>query len=73
MKQNRRKHIPSFKARAGLEALKCEEAIAELASQFEVHRTVKHEEVYLKTYQDARDAKNSPCDYFYFYDAERPH
>ncbi len=37
MKQNRRKHTPSFKSRVALEALKGEEAIAELASRFEVH------------------------------------
>jgi len=37
MKQSRRKHSPSFKARVALEALKCEETIAELATHFEVH------------------------------------
>ncbi len=37
MKQNRRKHSPSLKARVALEALKGEETIAELANRFEVH------------------------------------
>jgi len=37
LKQNRRKHSPSFKAKVALEALKGDQTIAELASQFEVH------------------------------------
>ena len=37
MKQNQRKHSPSFKARVALESLKDEETIAELANRFEVH------------------------------------
>ena len=37
MKQNRRKHSPSFKARVALEALKDEETLAGLANRFEVH------------------------------------
>jgi len=37
MKQNRRKHSLSFKARVALEALKGEEPTAELAHRFELH------------------------------------
>ena len=36
-------------------------------------RTVKYEEVYLKAYQDARDARDSLSNYFRFYNNERPH
>jgi len=36
-------------------------------------RTVKYEEVYLKAYQDGREAKISLGNYFRFYDTERPH
>ncbi len=47
MKQSRRKHNPSFKAKVALEALKEEETAAELANRFEVHpsqvRTWKRE------------------------------
>ena len=37
MKQGRRKHSPSFKARVALEALKGEETVAQLAARFEVY------------------------------------
>jgi transposase len=37
LKQSRRKHNPSFKAKVAMEALKGEETIAELANRFEVH------------------------------------
>lgn len=37
MKETRRKHSPSFKAKVALEALKGEETIAQIASRFEVH------------------------------------
>jgi len=36
-------------------------------------RTVKYEEVYLKAYQDGRDARAGIGNYFRFYNAERPH
>ena len=36
-------------------------------------RTVKYEEVYLKAYQNGRDARVGIADYFRFYNAERPH
>ena len=37
MKESRRKHAPSFKAKVALEALKGEETTAELANRFEIH------------------------------------
>jgi putative transposase len=36
-------------------------------------RTVKYEEVYLKAYQDGRDARTGIGNYFQFYNTERPH
>jgi putative transposase len=36
-------------------------------------RTVKYEEVYLKAYQDGRDARNGIREYFRFYNYQRPH
>jgi putative transposase len=36
-------------------------------------RTVKYEEVYLKAYQDGRDARIGLGSYFSFYNTERPH
>ncbi len=36
-------------------------------------RTVKYEEVYLKAYQDGRDARGGIANYFRFYNTERPH
>jgi transposase len=37
MKESRRKHSATFKARVALEAVKGEETIAQLASRFEIH------------------------------------
>jgi transposase len=39
LKKNRKQYSPDFKARVAMEALKCEETIAELAIRFEVHPT----------------------------------
>ena len=36
-------------------------------------RTVKYEEVYLKTYQDGKDTRIGIGNYFRFYNTERPH
>ena len=36
-------------------------------------RSVKYEEVYLKAYQDGREARISLGNYFRFYNVERPH
>jgi putative transposase len=36
-------------------------------------RSVKYEEVYLRAYQDGRDARTSLGNYFRFYNTERPH
>jgi putative transposase len=36
-------------------------------------RTVKYEEVYLKAYQDGREARTHLGQYFHFYNTERPH
>ncbi len=36
-------------------------------------RSVKYEEVYLKTYQNGREARISLGNYFRFYNTERPH
>ncbi len=38
-----------------------------------VWRSVKYEEVYLKAYQDGRDARIGLGNYFRFYNTERPH
>ena len=42
MKENRRKHSPSFKAKVALEAIKGEETVAQLASRFDVHPSQIH-------------------------------
>ncbi len=38
-----------------------------------LRRSVKYEEVYLKAYQDGREARISLGNYFRFYNTERPH
>ena len=42
MKENRRKHSPSFKAKVALEAIKGEETVAQLASRLDVHPSQIH-------------------------------
>ena len=42
MKENRRKHSPSFKARVALESIKGEETVAQLASRFDIHPSQVH-------------------------------
>jgi len=37
MSKERRKHIPSFKAKVALEAVKGEQTVAQLAARYEVH------------------------------------
>ena len=42
MKEHRRKHSPSFKAKVALEALKGEETVTQLSSRFDVHPSQVH-------------------------------
>ncbi len=37
MKESRKKHRPSFKAKVALEAMKSEETVAQIAARYEVH------------------------------------
>jgi len=37
MKESRRKHSPSFKAKVALEALKGDETVAQIVARYEVH------------------------------------
>ena len=39
MRKKRRNHSSEFKAKVGLEALKCQQTTAELARRYEVHTT----------------------------------
>ena len=37
MKESRKKHSPSFKAKVGLEAMKGEETVSQIGARYEVH------------------------------------
>ena len=43
MRRKRRNHLPGFKAKVALEAIKGDKTLAELAEQFDIHQNPIHE------------------------------
>ncbi len=43
MRRKRRNHLPGFKAKVALEAIKGDKTLAELAEQFDIHQNQIHE------------------------------
>ena len=70
MSAKRRQHSPAFKAKVALD-----DSGRYVDNLFieRLWRTVKYEEIYLKAYQDASEARGSLAKYITFDNLEKPH